>query len=63
MTAHKTANLPASAADHLADARLHLTRCLLALKAAATADPSLLVKLGSRHAALVEELRQLEQVR
>lgn len=63
MTAHKTANLPASAADHLADARLHLTRCLLALKAAATADPSLLVKLGSRHAALAEELRQLEQVR
>lgn len=52
----------AEAAQHLADAQLHLLRATLALKAAATADPSLLVKLGSRHAALVEELAQLERV-
>lgn len=49
--------------QHLADAQLHLQRATLALKAAATADPALLTRLGSRHAALVEELRQLEQVR
>lgn len=63
MTDQNGMSMPLSitADEHLSDARLHLRRATLALKAAATADPSLLVKLGSRHAALVEELKLLER--
>jgi hypothetical protein len=43
-----------TAADHLADAKTHLLRATIAIKQAATADPSLLVKLGTPHATLQE---------
>lgn len=53
-----TGEIPAD--QHLQDAQLHLRRACIALKAAAQADPGLLVKLGSRHAVLVEQLGELE---
>lgn len=52
---------PDAAAEHLDAARLHLKRCLIEVKAAAQAEPSLVVKLGSKHAALADVLRDLEQ--
>lgn len=51
----------AAADQHLADAILHLQRCLLAIKAAAQADPSLVVMLGTPHAQLQDALPKLEQ--
>lgn len=51
-----------TAPEHLADARLHLARCLFALKAAATAEPSLVTALGSRYAHLQAEAEELERI-
>lgn len=54
--------LNSPAANHLADAVLHLRRCLLAIKAATVEQPALVVALGSRYARLAEELRELQQL-
>lgn len=49
------------AAEHLDAARTHLLRACLALKAAATAEPSLVTALGTPHAVLSDVLRDLQE--
>jgi hypothetical protein len=61
VTTDKAANLPVSAADHLADAQLHLRRALICLKTAATVEPGLLVLLGTPHSRLTDVLTDLER--
>lgn len=52
-----------TAAEHLADAQLHLRRCLLAIKSAATVAPHLVTRLGTPHCQLQDVLADLERVR
>lgn len=55
-------SLSIAAHEHLADAKLHLHRCLIAIRHAAQEQPQLVTKLGTVHAQL-QDLRELLQER